>query len=159
MTSTFRLLAAAFLALLALITGLTAGYGTSSSNLDREARTLPQLDIWSEGEVDTLVERIVSAGLFPDAELDTDPTASDQPGSVGLSEIEAVFVDPSLRAFVNTEGRWKLVIHGDETESRELSLGDILADDWQVVSISATSVTFERGDETRTLDAYPSREG
>lgn len=162
MTSSFRLLAAIALAVAAFALGLASDTRSAASQLEREARTIPEIDAWTAAEVDGLVSRIADAGLYPDAVLDRSEAGAAgeaDAGEVGMGEVEAAFVDPSLRAFINVGGVWRLVIHREGGESRVLESGDVLTDDWQVTSISATSVTFERGDETRTLDAYPSREG
>ena len=158
MTSGFRLLAALSLAALALLMGLSHNTRRTASEIDRETRIVSELDPWTAEEVDALVARIVDAGLYPDALLLSDE-GENPDGDIGMTEVEAAFIDPSLRALVGSGGDWTLIIRRDDQESRTLRLGDILADDWQVTSISATSVTFERGDETRRLDAYPSREG
>ena len=157
MTSGFRLILAILAAGIALIAGLAQGYEDTTTQADREARTLPEIDAWTAAEVDTLAQRIVAAGLYPDAELAGTDTVDT--GGVDIGDVEAAFVDPALRAFIKVDGQWSLSIQREGGDSQSLRQGDFLTDDWQVMSISATSVTFERGGGTRTLDAYPSREG
>lgn len=158
MTSGFRLLLALVAAAGALLLGLSRSHNDVASRMDRDTRTLPEINAVTAADVDALAERIVSAGLYPDAEL-AENSADESNGGVDIGDVEAAFIDPALRAFISEDGQWTLLILREDGESRSLQQGDILMDDWQVTSISATSVTFERGDETRTLDAYPSREG
>ena len=159
MTSSFRLLLALCLAGLAFIVGSSLGTSDETSRINQNARAVSELDPWTDEEVDALVVRIQDAGLYPDAQIDRGGETEGGNSDVGMNEVEAAFVDPALSALVSSDGDWRLVIYRETEESRTLRLGDTLADDWQVTSISATSVTFERGEETRTLDAYPSREG
>lgn len=158
MTSGFRLLLASALAVVALLVGLAQSHNDIASRMDRDSRDLPEIDAQTAADVDSFAQRIVAAGLYPDAEL-ASTGASEGNEGVAIGDVEAAFIDPALRAFISEDGRWTLLILREDGESRALQLGDTLIDDWQVTSISATSVTFERGDETRTLDAYPSREG
>lgn len=159
MTSSFRLLLALCLAGLAFVAGLSLGTSGETSSINQNARTVSELDPWTDEEIDALVVRIQDAGLYPDAQIDRSGETEGGNSDVAMTEVEAAFVDPALSALVSSDGDWRLVIYRETEESRTLRLGDTLADDWQVTSISATSVTFERGEETRTLDAYPSREG
>jgi len=158
MTSGFRLLLALVFAAGALLIGLAQSHNDVASRLDRDSRSMSDIDAHTAADIDSLAERIVAAGLYPEAELAERDTAGGGEG-VDISDVEAAFIDPALRAFVSENNRWTLLILREDGESRALQQGDILTDDWQVTSISATSVTFERGGETRTLDAYPSREG
>lgn len=161
MTSGFRLLLALFLAAGALAVGLTGSERRQTASVDREARIAQPVDPWMADEVDALVGRIVASGLYPDAEplgdmalaVDTDTEA------LGIDAVEAAFADPALAAFLNRGDGWTICIAREDGSCRMLQIGDVLADDWQVAAISATSVTFEREGRTRTLDAYPSREG
>ena len=158
MTSGFRLLLALAVAAGALLLGLAQSHNDVASRMDRDRRALPEIDASTAADIDALAHRIVAAGLYPDAELAGNDAAEGSDG-VDIGDVEAAFVNPALRAFIRENDRWTLLIMREGSESRALQQGDILTDDWQVTSISATSVTFERGDETRTLDAYPSREG
>lgn len=162
MTSGFRLFLALVLAACALGLGLTGAERRQAASVDRDARIAQPITPWTGDDVDALIDRIVASGLYPDAETlgETGPAVETDLEGLGIDGVEAAFVDPALiTGFINMGEGWTIRIEREDGTYRTLRIGDVLSDNWQVAAISATSVTFEREGQTRTLDAYPSREG
>ena len=152
MTSTFRLIMAGVVALFALFIGVLGQNADIEASSVQPARVVDPADATSSDEIDAWVERIVEAGLFPDAELYDAPDAESE---LSMEELQQAFTRPDLTAFVLTNSEWIILILEPEADPRTLRSGDTLIGDWQVAEVTATSVTVTRAGEERRLNAFP----
>ncbi|MEO1039962.1 MAG: hypothetical protein AAFX09_10480 [Pseudomonadota bacterium] len=158
MTATFRLILAVVLAGLALVAGFAAGQPPRSEMAVRADRTAQTPSAPSEAEVNGLIERIASAGLFPEAQLEaeTDETTETSEPSSTAAALEAALTDPDLAAMVRSGGHWSLIIPVSATEFARIKTGDTLDNGWRVLDISPSSVTLEGPQGDRRIEAFTS---
>lgn len=162
MTSTARLMIAAFVALVSILAGFALAGPNDPASLDRST-SIGTLDFPAEGaDTSGLVQRIVSAGLFPDARLESaDEESAPSGGPLTLERVADALDAADPAAFVRAEEEW-FVLLPDSAQGGFLRLsdGDMLDDAWRVVDIGPTAITVQRAGETRRLEAYaPSSSG
>ena len=160
MTPTFRLYFSALLAILALAAGLLGNRSGIDAPAVAASRNWEPASVPSAAEVDQLVSRIVAAGLFPNAGLQvTGAEGNSAISGMTVADLEVVFENPALAAFVRSDDIWSIHILRGEGDALTLHEGDFLADVWRISEITATTVTFERDGEIRHIDVFSVTDG
>lgn len=151
MTSTARLAAALALSIIALLFGLVSAGSTGTNDVAMSSRTWsPRLSVEPE-LIDSDVARVVTAGLFPRANLRDDAPTTVANSSAGLAQ---ALYTPNLSAFVRRTGAWRLHVYDDSSDTLIFEEGDQLSDGWLIASIAPTHVLIRRDGETRRFDAF-----
>lgn len=160
MTSRFRVLFAAFAALLALVAGVVNGMSDPEGPPmgRRNGLIIPQLA--ASEDIDRYVEAIFASDLFPEVELRVDaPEAGTTDGPQTVEEFEQSLQDPSLSAFVKREDAWRIILYGVGEGAQTREVGDQLSDGWIIQDIESTSVLLVRGEQSRRIEVFKAEPG
>lgn len=155
MTSSFRLLAAAALCVIALLAGWVSGAPNALGGALSGGGSAAPISRTADSDIAGYVNAILESGLFPDArrvaDLDSQ-TGEAQPGTADA--LAEALQDPSLSALVKRGEEWRIHLYAGYAGASLRRVGDQLSDGWVIEAIEPTAVVLKREDEARRIEVF-----